>query len=146
MPPTPPVSNHSPLPNFNQINLAPINSFSLSTSRNQDLPLVPSAALPIGPFPMLPAPTPEVLASLQRPQIPLRSVTNKHHITAMAPVSTIGSASRHMRLPTKRDAPVPAGPTLNPDLRLVVHELLQGSGALVAICATNAPFAGSVEP
>ena len=67
MPSTPTVSNHSPLPNFNQVNLAPIDGFSLSPSRNQDLPLIPTTALPVGPFSMLPTPTPEVLAPLQSP-------------------------------------------------------------------------------
>jgi hypothetical protein len=123
MPPTPPVSNHSPLPNFNQIDLTPIDSFSLSAGRNQDLPLVPPAALPIGPFPMLPAPTPEVLASLQSAEIPLRRIANKHDVAAMPAITTIRTTPRHMSLPAKRDTPVPTGPALNPDLRLVVHQL-----------------------
>ncbi len=145
MPPTPTMGNHSPLPNFNQINLAPISGFSLSPSRNKDLPLIPTPPLAIGPFPMLPPTTPKVLAPLQSPQIPLRGVANKHDIAAMPTIPAIGPTSRHMSLTPKADATVPAGPTLNPDLRLVIHQLLQGSGALVAICATNAPLEENLE-
>ncbi len=126
MPPAPPVGNHRPLPNFNQIDLAPINGFSLSASRNKDLPLVPAAALPIGPFPMLPPTTPEVLAPLQRPKIPLGSIANEHHVPAMPAIPTIGPTSRDVRLTPEADAAVPAGPALNPDLRLVVHRNLEG--------------------
>jgi hypothetical protein len=121
MAPTPTMSHHSPLPNFNQINLAPIDSFSLSPSRNQDLPLIPTPPLPIRAFPMLPPPTPKVLAPLQSPQITLGSVTDQHNVSAVPPIPTIRTTPGHMSLPAKRDAPVPTSPALNPNLRLVVH-------------------------
>ena len=127
MPPTPAMSNHGPLPSLDQIDPAPVDGFGLGPGRHQDLPLVPPTPMPIGPFPMLPPPTPEVLAPLQRPQIPLRRIANEHHIPAVPPIPTIGPTPRHMSLPPKADAAVPTGPTLNPDLRLVVHELEEGS-------------------
>jgi len=117
------MRHHSPLPRLEQIDEASIDSFSLSPGRHQNLPLLPAPTMPIRAFPMLSAPAPKVLAPLQRPQISLRSVTNKHHITAMAPITTIRPPTGHVSLPPKRDAPVPAGPALNPDLRLVVHQL-----------------------
>src|SRR6478609_5973371 len=61
----------------------------------------------------------------------------------MPAISAVRTTSRNVRLAAEADATVPAGTALNPDLRLVVHQLLQGSGALVAICATNAPFEGA---
>ena len=86
MPPAPPMSNHRPLPSLDQVNPTPIHSLRLRPSRHQDLPILPPAPMPIGPFPMLPPPTPEVLAPLQRRQVPLRRITNEHNVP---PVPTI---------------------------------------------------------
>jgi len=121
MPSTPTMSNHGPLPSFNQIDLAPIDSFSLSTSRNQDLPLVPTPPLPVGPFPMLPVPTPKVLAPLQSPEIALGRIANEHDVASVPTIASVGTAARHVSLAAKADAAIATGTAFNPDLRLVVH-------------------------
>jgi hypothetical protein len=117
------MSNDRSLPNFNQVNLAPIGSFGLSPSRNQDLPLIPTPPLPVRTFPMLPPPTPEVLAPLQGPQIPLRGITDQHNVSAMPTVPAIGPTTRNVRLAAEADAAIAASSSLNPDLRAVIHEL-----------------------
>jgi hypothetical protein len=117
------MRHNSPLPDFDEVDLTPISGFSLSPSRNKDLPRLATPTMPVGPFPMLPSTTPKVLAPLQSAKIALRRIANKHDIATVAAVPAIWTTSRHMSLSAKRDAPVPAGPTLNPDLRLVVHQL-----------------------
>jgi hypothetical protein len=117
------MGNDSPLPNFNQIDLTPIDSFSLSARRNKDLPLLPPTSLPVGPFPMLPATTPKVLAPLQRTQIPLGGIADKHHVPTMAAIPTIRAAPGHMSLTAKANAAVATSSALNPDLRAVIHKL-----------------------
>ncbi len=104
------MSNHGPLPRLNQIDPTPIHSLGLSPSRNQDLPVLPPTPVPIGPFPVLPPPTPEVLAPLQRRQIPLRRIANKHHVPAVPAIPTIGPTPRHMSLAPKLMQPFPPAP------------------------------------
>ena len=104
------MGDHSPLPRLDQVDPAPIDSFSLGPSGHQDLPLLPPTPMPVGPFPMLPPPSPKVLAPLQRPQIPLRRIANEHHIPAMPAIPPIRPAPRHMSLPPKQMQPFPPAP------------------------------------
>jgi hypothetical protein len=115
------MSDNSPLLNLDQIDPTPVRSLSLSPGRNQDLPSLPTPTMPIGPLPMLSAPAPEVLAPLQSPQISLRGIANKDHIAAMPTIAPVGPTPRNMSLTPEADATVSAGPTLDPDLRLVIH-------------------------
>jgi len=77
--------------------------------------------MPIRPFPMAPPLPPKVPTPFQRPQIPLRKIADKHHIPPMPAIPAIGPTPRHMSLPPKAHAAITASPTLNPNLRLVVH-------------------------
>jgi hypothetical protein len=72
---------------------------------------------------MLAALPAKVLAPLQSTKVPLRSVADQHNVPAMPTVAAIRSPSGHMSLSAKADATVASGPTLNPDLGLVVHQL-----------------------
>jgi hypothetical protein len=123
MPPTSTGGNHCPLPNFNQIDPAPIHRLRLSPGRNRNQQLLPASPMPIRPFTTFPTPSPEVLAAVKSPKIPPRRIADKHYIATMPTVSPIGSTPRHMSLLPKRNAPVPASPAFNPDFRLVIHQL-----------------------
>jgi hypothetical protein len=123
VPAAPGVSNHSSLPGLHKVHTAPVNGFGLSPRRHRDLPVLASPTVPVRPFPVLPPATPEVLAPLQRRQIPLRRITNEHHIPPVPAIATIRPTPRHMSLAPKADAAVPASPALNPDFGLVVHEI-----------------------
>ena len=121
VPAAPALGDHRPLPRLDQVDRAAIDSRRLRPGRHRDHPLLPPRPMPVRPFPMTPPLPPEVPAPFQRPQIPLREIANEHHVPPVPTIPTIGPTPRHMRLPPKRHAPIPAGPALNPDLRLVVH-------------------------
>jgi hypothetical protein len=75
---------------------------------------------------MLPPPTPEVLAPLQRGKVSLRGVTDEDNVSTMPTIATIRPTSRHMRLAPKADAAISTRTPLNPDFRAVVHKLSAG--------------------
>jgi hypothetical protein len=49
----------------------------------------------------------------------------------MAAVPPIGPSPRHVRLPPKAHAAIAAGPTLDPDLRPVIHRAAKGIGTFL---------------
>ena len=130
VPAAPPVGDDGPLPGLDQVDRAAVDRRRLRPRRHRDLPVLPPRPVPVRPFPVLAPLRPEVLAPLQRPQIPLRRIANEHHIPPMPPVPPVGPTPRHMRLPPKADAAIPPGAALNPDFRLVIHRAQSVDAAL----------------
>jgi len=115
------MSNHSPLPSDNQIDLAPVDSFGLRPSRHGNQKLLPPTSMPIGPFTTLPTPGPKVLATAKSTEIATTCVADEHNVAAVTSVSAIWAATRHMSLPPKAHAAIATSSALNPDFGLVVH-------------------------
>ena len=134
MSPTPTMRDHGRLSRLDQVHRAAVNRRRLRPRGHSNLQILPPSPMPVGPFPV-PSPLgPEVLAALQGPQIPLRLIANQHNVPAVPPVPPVGPTPRHVRLASKRDRAIPAGPALNPDFRLVVHRNSEGRcAALVFI-------------
>src|SRR5262249_47217502 len=118
---------------LDQVDPAPVHSFGLRPRRHRNQKLLPPSPVSVRPFPMLPASRAKVLAAAERPEIAARRVANQHHIPAVPPIPTVRTTARHISLAPKRDASVPPGTALNPNLRLVVHGTGESSGALFGI-------------
>jgi hypothetical protein len=119
MPPTAAISNYGALPDLNQIDLAPIHAGGLRSGSHRNHPVLTPSPVPVRPFPIAPSLRPEVLAATQGTEVTPRGVANQHDIPAVPAIPAIRPALRHMSLPPKRDAPVPAGAALDPDFRAV---------------------------
>jgi hypothetical protein len=119
------MSDNRSLPSLDEVDAAAIDSFRLGSGRNQDLLVLSPPPMLVRPFPVLAPTAPEVLAPLQRTEIPLGRIANEHDVSPVPTVPTIGPTSRHVSLPSKADAPVATGSAFDPDLRLVVHQLFE---------------------
>jgi hypothetical protein len=62
MPPTPPMSHNSPLPDRNEIHPTPIHRLGLRPGGHKDFEVFPMGSLTIRPFPVLPPSSAKVLA------------------------------------------------------------------------------------
>src|SRR6476620_6011137 len=106
-----------------EVDQAAVDRARLRSWGDRDLPVIPPRAVAIGAF-AVPSPLrPEMLAPLQGPQIAPRGAADQHHVATMTAIAPIGPAPRNVGLTPKAAASVTTGTALNPDYRVVIHEL-----------------------